>query len=179
MELEERIRTFPWSEFRDAYGSCDPETIANLFSALASSERTECESAIFGFWSNICHQGDIYDSTSHALPFLIEIGIANDTLLETDFMELIADLATCAASTAEKTRRKWERRVSASPKSFKLSVDELAQIDFDDVSSLRSAFVENAELALKLVDKFMHRSPEFAAQLRRKLARFRRTKSAG
>ena len=162
MELNEQIRALPWAEYRDAYGSCDPETMTNLFSALASPERNICESAIFGLWSNICHQGDIYDSTTHALPFLMEIGISNDQLLATDFLEFIADLATCAAMTPEKIRRKWERRVSSSPGLFKLSVDELAQIDFDDVASLKSAFVENAELGLKLANKFVDPSCFFA-----------------
>jgi len=179
MELKEQIRTFPWSEYQDAYGWCDPKTMADLFSALSSSNRTECESAILGFWSNICHQGDVYESTSYALPFLIQIGLANDKLLETDFIEFIADLATCAASTPEKIHRKWKRRVSQSPGSVKLSVDELAQIEFDDVSSLRCAFIENLELGLKLFDKFSDLSPEFAAQLKRKLEKFQRTGKKG
>ena len=132
---------------------------------------------LLGFGPTSAIRGDIYDSTSHAVPFLSKIGIENDQLLGTDFMEFIADLATCAASTSEKIRRKWERRVSSSPNSYRQSVDELAQIDFDDVSSLRAAFVENAGLGLRLVDKFNGRSPEFAAQLKRKISRFQRTQS--
>jgi len=179
MQISERIGNIPWSRYQDAYGTCDSGTMISLFASLASSNRDDCESAIFGFWSNICHQGDVYSATTHALPFLIEIGVVNDTLLETDFLEFVADLATCAASTSDKTHRKWSRRISSSPTTYKLSVDELAQLDFDDVMALRNAFVVNAELLRQLIAKFEKQSPEFAGQLQRKIDRFSGTANAG
>lgn len=174
MEIFDRIENYPWSDFRDAYGQCDAPRMVSLFKSLGSSDVKTCDAAIFEFWSSICHQGDIYCVTPHALPFLIEIGLSNATLLRTDFLELIADMATCAAATQAKVQRKWERRTSSSPGSFQLSASELAQLDFDDVMHLRSAFVENSDSVLELVKKFRTASPEFSMQLERKIDKFNR-----
>ena len=63
----EGLDAIAWDELGHAYGSADdvPETLRRL--------TTGDDQALWALFGNIWHQGTVYSSTSHAVPFLIEI----------------------------------------------------------------------------------------------------------
>src|SRR3954452_4199765 len=65
------IENVPWGELQHAYGNADdvPELLRSLLSRSAS-RRQEALQDLFG---TIWHQGTVYSSTAHAVPFLARI----------------------------------------------------------------------------------------------------------
>ena len=66
-----------WLSLGDAYGPAD--SVAEAIRALLSDDATVRENARMSLSGTIYHQGDIFDSTAAAIPFLIEIFVATDS----------------------------------------------------------------------------------------------------
>ena len=60
-----------WKELEHAYGPA--EDVPGQIRALASTDPQVREKAQYELWGNIIHQGTIYQATSYAVPFLIEL----------------------------------------------------------------------------------------------------------
>ncbi|MBD1920766.1 hypothetical protein H6F77_06665 [Microcoleus sp. FACHB-831] len=87
----EDLETINWHQLTHAYGSADdvPELIRNL----ASDNADIRGKAINELYSNICHQGTVYEATSYAVPFLIEL-LQSETVQDKDeILTLLAYLA--------------------------------------------------------------------------------------
>ena len=60
-----------WNRLTHAYGSA--EDVPQMIRSLLSDDATERENALFDAWGNIWHQGTVYEATSVAVPFLLEV----------------------------------------------------------------------------------------------------------
>jgi len=60
-----------WSELTHAYG--DASDVPQLIQSIQSSDEDEREEALDELYSNIWHQGTVYEATVKALPILIEL----------------------------------------------------------------------------------------------------------
>jgi hypothetical protein len=65
------LNNVPWAQLQDAYGSA--ADVPNEIRALVAEGADARNAAFKALFSNIWHQGTIYEASIHALPFLIEI----------------------------------------------------------------------------------------------------------
>src|SRR5450755_1873395 len=65
------LNNVPWAQLQDAYGSA--ADVPNEIRALVAEDADARNAAFKALFSNIWHQGTIYEASIHALPFLIEI----------------------------------------------------------------------------------------------------------
>ena len=67
----EGLDRIDWSSLHHAYGSASD--VPGQIRALASTDQTEREHALYDLFGNIWHQGTVYEASAHAVPFLIEL----------------------------------------------------------------------------------------------------------
>jgi len=60
-----------WSNLEHAYGPADD--VPDLLRSLISADKDERDEALNELFGNVWHQGTVYSSTSHVVPFLTEI----------------------------------------------------------------------------------------------------------
>jgi len=65
------LNDVPWAQLQDAYGSA--ADVPDQIRALVEEDANARNAAFESLFSNIWHQGTVYEATIHALPFLIEI----------------------------------------------------------------------------------------------------------
>lgn len=80
-----------WSGLRHAYGSA--EDIPALIRALISPSPDERRAAITELYGNLWHQGTIYEATSYAVPFLIELVGSDKTPARHEILSYLGTLA--------------------------------------------------------------------------------------
>src|SRR5215471_18998608 len=87
----EGLKTIDWHQLSHAYGEADD--VPRLIKALASKNEKERGSALSKLYTNIYHQGTVYQASAYAAPFLIEL-LENDTVPEKDdILMLLTHLA--------------------------------------------------------------------------------------
>lgn len=84
-----------WSSLKHAYGTA--EDVPGLIRALISPSPDKRKAAIVELYGNLWHQGTIYEATSHAVPFLIELAASDKT---PDRHEILSYLGTLAAGSS-------------------------------------------------------------------------------
>jgi hypothetical protein len=70
MPLLDGLDRVRWAKLRHAYGSA--EDVPHQLRAIAENTR-RMDEAVEALFSNIFHQGTVYQATTHAVPFLIEL----------------------------------------------------------------------------------------------------------
>jgi hypothetical protein len=88
------LDSIPWSRLTHAYGAADD--VPDLIRALrtADPEARGEESPLWHLFGNIWHQGTVYEATSYAVPFLIELAASADTPNRVGILFLLASIAT-------------------------------------------------------------------------------------
>lgn len=69
--LQEQLNQIPWKSLEHAYGPAT-DTPTHLL-ALLSEDQEERKNALGQLWISICHQGNVYEASAAAAPFLIQI----------------------------------------------------------------------------------------------------------
>lgn len=67
----ENLDKIAWQDLNHAYG--EASDVPDLIRTLASRSKETREAAIYELYGNIWHQGTVYEATSYAAPFLIEL----------------------------------------------------------------------------------------------------------
>ncbi len=67
----EGLDAVPWKTLQHAYG--EASDVPGLIRRLASEDSDERDEALDALYGNICHQGTVYEATSRAVPFLVEL----------------------------------------------------------------------------------------------------------
>jgi hypothetical protein len=80
-----------WSRLGHAYGPADD--IPGQIRALRSADAQERKTAVWELYGNIFHQGTRYEATPHAVPFLLEVVAAPDTVVRAQVLGLLASVA--------------------------------------------------------------------------------------
>lgn len=91
--LMEGLDRIPWAKLTHAYGSaCDvPDLLRALRSATPGLGGDE--PPLYQLFGNIYHQGTVYEATSYAVPFLIELAEDPNTPERIGILELLASIA--------------------------------------------------------------------------------------
>ena len=87
----EHLSTINWSELSHAYGSA--EDVPQLLLGLASPDEQIRQAALGTLYTNIYHQGTIYQASAYAVPFLIELAQYPELADREEFLILLAHLA--------------------------------------------------------------------------------------
>lgn len=80
----------PWRQLQHAYGAA--EDVPDLLRALAGSEQ-ESEDALGELFATIWHQGTVYEASSYAVPFLVELAVSPEVKRRGEILSLIGSLA--------------------------------------------------------------------------------------
>lgn len=65
------LNDVPWSELTHAYGSASD--VPELIRTVAFGDKSERDKAWYELYGNIWHQETLYEATSYAVPFFIEV----------------------------------------------------------------------------------------------------------
>jgi hypothetical protein len=91
----EALDDVPWAALSHAYGSA--EDVPGLIRSIAFGDREAREAAWNELYGNLWHQGTVYEASSRAVPFLLEIADQSDT---PDLHEVIVYLACLARGSS-------------------------------------------------------------------------------
>jgi hypothetical protein len=91
----EALDDVPWAALSHAYGSA--EDVPDLIRSIASGDRERREAAWYELYGNLWHQGTVYEASSRAVPFFLEIAAQTDT---PDLHEVIVYLACLARGSS-------------------------------------------------------------------------------
>ncbi|MGY8769746.1 MAG: HEAT repeat domain-containing protein [Pirellulales bacterium] len=84
----DKLDEIDWHQLTHAYGPADD--VPDLLRALLSQDKKKREETSYELFSNIWHQGTVYEATIYAVPFLIELLSDPSTPDKTDIAVLIA-----------------------------------------------------------------------------------------
>lgn len=134
-----------WLKLGDAYGPAD--TVADAIRALLSDDAEKRENARWSLSSTIYHQGDIFDSTAAAIPFLIQIFVADDAPDRNELGHFIDAIAQSAEIDDDSIREHWKRQYERWARIYTQTEKEKADADIADTRAVRAALL-NAETDL-------------------------------
>ena len=86
----DRLDDIPWQSLRHAYGPASD--VPGLLRALAVSGLGQ-EAALYELFGNIWHQGTVYEASSYAVPFLVELAVEPSLARRDEILGLIGALA--------------------------------------------------------------------------------------
>ncbi|MCA9066757.1 MAG: hypothetical protein KDA96_27000, partial [Planctomycetaceae bacterium] len=92
-EVVEGLGSIPWHSLRHAYGTAEdvPDLIRQLQTADPNTRGED--SPLWRLFGNIWHQGTVYEATSHAVPFLIQLVETTSTPDRVGILDLLAHIA--------------------------------------------------------------------------------------
>lgn len=85
------LDSVPWNALTHAYGSAND--VPELLRDLGSADEKHCNAAIYELYGNIWHQGTVYEASSYAVPFLIQILGDENNPCRDQILMLLSDLA--------------------------------------------------------------------------------------
>lgn len=87
--LLSELKNIGWEQLSHAYGSAEdvPEILEDLYLLEDEKELQDCMQEL---WSNIYHQGTIYEATAYAIPFLSDLFQHKANLQKAIFHLLVA-----------------------------------------------------------------------------------------
>lgn len=90
----DRLAEIPWKRLMHAFGSAEdvPDLLRSLKTAAAESKNEQ--SPLWHLYGNIWHQGTVYEATSYAVPFLIELAACPQVPSRLGILGLLAAIAT-------------------------------------------------------------------------------------
>jgi hypothetical protein len=110
----------PWAELDHAYGTGVGDRLhEDVPGSLRKLNEADPHDAFHALYSNICHQGTVYEATAYAVPFLAAVTAGNITTeLRIELMLLLASIALAGSYATEDGTRAG---------AFGEDVDELIQ----------------------------------------------------
>lgn len=87
----EGLDAIPWSELHHAYGSATD--VADILRDCASTDSVIVDEAVSSLFSNIWHQGTVYEATPYAVPFLVRLVQRPETHQRFMLMALLESIA--------------------------------------------------------------------------------------
>lgn len=100
-DVFEGFEQVPWSSMTHAYGKADD--VLTELPKLASDDSEERVSALGFLWHGVHHQGDIYDSTVAAVPFLVRAAVADGFPGRDGIIDLLASIGGYSLSNGGAT----------------------------------------------------------------------------
>jgi len=132
-----------WLNLHDAYGPAD--TVADAIRALLSGDAEIRDQARWSLSSTIYHQGDIFDSTAVALPFLVDIFIDAESPDRNELGQFIDAIAQSAEVGDNQIREHWKRQYERWAHLFDVTETEKAESHISDIHRLRAALLAQTQ----------------------------------
>jgi len=122
----EGLKTIDWHQLSHAYGEADD--VPRLIKALASKNEKKRGNALNKLYTNIYHQGTVYQASAYAAPFLIEL-LENDAVSEKgDILMLLTHLAWGNAYYRQHMRN-YDEKTRQSPEFQAQLAEEIFWVD--------------------------------------------------
>lgn len=96
-----------WAELGHAYGSAGD--VPDLIRQLLSDDEDMLEETFDALFSNIWHQGTVYEASAYAVPFLIEVVQSETVLMREGILSLLSSIASGRSYYDVHTRTPEER----------------------------------------------------------------------
>lgn len=96
-----------WAELTHAYGSAGD--VPDLIRQLLSDDEDMLEETFDALFSNIWHQGTVYEASAYAVPFLIEVVQSETVLMREGILSLLSSIASGRSYYDVHTRTPEER----------------------------------------------------------------------
>ena len=161
-----RLDAIDWLKLGDAYGPAD--TVADAIRALLSDDAEERESARLSLSSTIYHQGDIFDSTAAAIPFLIEIFADDDSPDRNELGHFIDAIAQSAEIDDDSIREHWRREYERWAHIHAQTETEKADADIADRHAVRAALLAAEPDLARLFEQPPSELTEICSQLQQR-----------
>ena len=87
----ENLNAINWQSLDHAYG--EASDVPDLIRALASRDEETRQGALYTLYGNIWHQGTVYEATSYAVPFLLELLADEDVQGKEKLLQFLVHLA--------------------------------------------------------------------------------------
>ncbi len=87
----EQLDAIHWQRLDHAYG--EASDVPDLIRALASRDEETRQGALYALYGTIWHQGTVYEATSYAVPFLIELLANDDVQGKEEILQFLVHLA--------------------------------------------------------------------------------------
>lgn len=87
----ENLNAINWQRLDHAYG--EASDVPDLIRALASRDEETRQGALYTLYGNIWHQGTVYEATSYAVPFLLELLADEDVQGKEELLQFLVHLA--------------------------------------------------------------------------------------
>ena len=99
----EKLDQVPWKQLKHAYGLAEdvPELLRALRTAPSDAPNDE-RSPLWHLFGNIWHQGTVYEATSYAVPFLLDLAADAQTPDRIGILGLLGEVATGTGDYAAK-----------------------------------------------------------------------------
>jgi len=91
-DLEVGLDALDWHSLRHCYGPADD--VPNLLRLLLAEDGQVRQDAFYDLANKLCHQGDVYQATGYAVPFLLRLVQAADTPDKASLLALLQSIAT-------------------------------------------------------------------------------------
>jgi hypothetical protein len=141
-----------WGRLSHAYGRALDVPID--LRRLASSDADVHANALWQLGGSIYHQGDIFDATAAAVPFLIALASSAALPNRVEILEFLTEVAVSAtASSPELIRAGWAKRQAEWPAiAFGRPPAEIAEAQIAADLAVKSALKEANDILRRLVD---------------------------
>jgi hypothetical protein len=155
-----------WLDLHDAYGPAD--SVADAIRALLSDDPERRDRARWSLSSTIYHQGDLFDSTAAAIPFLVEIFVADDSPDRNELGHFIDAIAQSAEISDEQIRDHWKRQYECWAHIHTQTESEKADADIAATRAVRSALLSAEHKFLQLFQQPPTGLAEICSQIQKR-----------
>jgi len=152
----EQLDSIDWASLHHCYGSA--ENIPQLLRSLLSEDEEIRKEALWELFGNIHHQGTVYEASSYAIPFLVEILDDPNCQVKDDVICLLACIAGGRGylevhTVRDEGRQNWEEILAKEGKSLE---DEMRK----EAEFIKMVRVASSPHVLRLLPNLTHDASE-------------------
>jgi tetratricopeptide (TPR) repeat protein len=151
VDVLDGVEQVPWDTLHHAYGSA--EDVPDLLRLLLSDDPDVRDDAFEQLYSNIWHQGTVYEASGYAVPFLLRMLADERTPDRLSVLHLLSSLAEGSSYLAVHHREgdahfDWRRLLAEKGEDF----DTELQKELDGVRAANEAVAEGVDLLFGLLE---------------------------
>lgn len=135
------IEQIHWGRLSHAYGSA--RDVPSDLRDIASPDPSVHKCALWRLSSTIYHQGDVFDSTAAAIPFLVSLASHSGVETRSTIADFLGAISASANASQEKVRLAWEYRKKLSGEIFLRPAAMMAEWQISNNELVRRAFTES------------------------------------
>ena len=152
----EQLDSIDWASLGHAYGSA--EDVPHQLRSLLSEDVEIRKEALYELFGNIHHQGTVYEASSYAIPFLVEILDDPNCQVKDDIILLLACIAGGSGYLeVHAVDDQGQLNLDEIPAEYGMSLKDEMQKEAEIIKMVR---VASSPLVLRLLTYLTHNEPE-------------------